>query len=135
MAKTEKILDRLEELKSETGIPRTLFAVCPNSMAVIKASFRAAKRNNAPIKFAATLNQIDSDRGYVGLTQKEFIRVLKDEADAINYNGPYIIAIDHGGPWLKDKQSQEKWELEKAMNGVKRSFEDAIEAGYDLIHV
>lgn len=135
MAKTEEILKRIDDLKSETGIPRTLFAVCPNSMAVIKASFRAAKRNNAPVKFAATLNQIDSDRGYVGLTQKEFTRVLKDEADAINYNGPYIIAIDHGGPWLKDKQSQEKWDIEKAMNGVKRSFEDAIEAGYDLIHV
>lgn len=135
MAKTEKILRRIEELKVKTGIPRTLFAVCPNSMAVIKASFRAAKRNNAPIKFAATLNQIDSDKGYVGITQKEFIKVLADEARAINFSGDYIVAIDHGGPWLKDKQSQQKWDLERAMNGVKKSFEDAIEAGYDLIHV
>lgn len=135
MAKTEKILGRIEELKSQTGVPRTLFAVCPNSLSVIKASFRAAKRNNAPIKFAATLNQIDSDKGYVGITQKEFTKMLADEARSVNFNGPYIVAIDHGGPWLKDKQSQEKWNLEKAMNGVKKSFEDAIEAGYDLIHV
>ncbi|WP_352423837.1 class II D-tagatose-bisphosphate aldolase, non-catalytic subunit [Proteiniphilum sp.] len=135
MAKTEKILSRIEELKSQTGVPRTLFAVCPNSLSVIKASFRAAKRNNAPIKFAATLNQIDSDKGYVGITQKEFTKLLADEARSVNFNGPYIVAIDHGGPWLKDKQSQEKWNLEKAMNGVKKSFEDAIEANYDLIHV
>lgn len=135
MAKTEKILERIEELKSETGIPRTLFAVCPNSMSVIKASFRAAKRNNAPIKFAATLNQIDSDKGYVGISQREFTKMLANEARSVNYNGPYIVAIDHGGPWLKDKQSQEKWDLSKAMDGVKKSFEDAIEAGYDLIHV
>ena len=135
MAKTEKILDRIEELKSQTGVPRTLFAVCPNSMSVIKASFRAAKRNNAPIKFAATLNQIDSDKGYVGITQREFTKMLADEARSVNFNGPYIVAIDHGGPWLKDKQSQERWDLEKAMAGVKKSFEDAIEAGYDLIHV
>lgn len=135
MAKTEKILSRIEELKSQTGVARTLFAVCPNSMSVIKASFRAAKRNNAPIKFAATLNQIDSDKGYVGITQKEFTKMLADEARSVNFNGHYIIAIDHGGPWLKDKQSQEKWSLAKAMDGVKKSFEDAIEAGYDLIHV
>lgn len=135
MAKTEKILERIEELKSQTGVPRTLFAVCPNSMAVIKASFRAAKRNNAPIKFAATLNQIDSDKGYVGITQREFTKMLGDEARSVNFNGPYIVAIDHGGPWLKDKQSQGKWPLEQAMEGVKKSFEDAIEAGYDLIHV
>lgn len=135
MAKTEHILRRIEELKTETGIPRTLFAVCPNSMSVIKASFRAAKRNNAPVKFAATLNQIDSDRGYVGLTQKEFTKVLADEARSVNFEGPYIVAIDHGGPWLKDKQSQERWDLQRAMEGVKKSFEDAIAAGYDLIHV
>lgn len=135
MAKTEKILDRIEELKTQSGVPRTLFAVCPNSMSVIKASFRAAKRNNAPIKFAATLNQIDSDKGYVGITQREFTKMLADEARSVNFNGPYIVAIDHGGPWLKDKQSQERWDLESAMEGVKKSFEDAIEAGYDLIHV
>lgn len=135
MAKTEKILDRIEKLKFQTGIPRTLFAVCPNSLAVIKASFRAAKRNNSPIKFAATLNQIDSDKGYVGMTQKEFTKMLANEARSVNFTGQYIVAIDHGGPWLKDKQSQEKWDLASAMDGVKKSFEDAIEAGYDLIHV
>lgn len=135
MAKTEHILKRIEEVKTETGIPRTLFAVCPNSMSVIKASFRAAKRNNAPVKFAATLNQIDSDRGYVGLTQKEFTKMLSDEARSVNFDGPYIVAIDHGGPWLKDRQSQERWDLLSAMEGVKKSFEDAIAAGYDLIHV
>ncbi|SCD21846.1 Tagatose 6 phosphate kinase [Proteiniphilum saccharofermentans] len=135
MPKTENILKRIEELKAETNIPRTLFAVCPNSISVIKAAFRAAKRNNAPIKFAATLNQIDSDKGYVGITQNEFTKMLEDEARSVNFEGPYIVAIDHGGPWLKDKQSLEKWKLQRAMDGVKKSFEDAIEAGYDLIHV
>lgn len=135
MAKTENILNKIDELKAKTGISRTLLAVCPNSMSVIKASFRAAKRNNAPIKFAATLNQIDSDKGYVGITQNEFTKMLRDEARSVNFEGPYIVAIDHGGPWLKDKQSLEKWELQRAMNGVKKSFEDAIKAGYDLIHV
>lgn len=133
--KTENILRTIKQIEKATGIKRTLLAVCPNSLSVIKAAFRAAKRNNAPIKFAATLNQVDGDGGYTGLTQYEFTKLLKNEADSVNYKGPYIIAIDHGGPWLKDVQSAGKWNIQKAMNGIKQSFQDAVLAGYDLIHV
>ena len=80
-----------------------------NSLSVIKASFRAAKRNNSPIYFATTLNQVDNDGGYTGMTQAEFTKILAREAAAVNYTGPYVVAIDHGGPWLKDKQTLEKY--------------------------
>ena len=135
MAKTEQLLARIARIEAETGIPRTIFAACPNSVSVVKAAFRAAKRNNAPIYFAATLNQIDCDGGYTGLTPAEFTRLAALEAAAVNYTGTTIIAIDHGGPWLKDKQNVERWSVEQAMEGVKRSFEAAVLAGYDLIHV
>lgn len=134
-AKTERILHVINNSESKTGVKRTLLAVCPNSFSVIKAAFRAAKRNNAPIKFAATLNQVDGDGGYTGLTQREFTKMLQLEAASVNYTGPYIVAVDHGGPWLKDVQSIEKWDTEKAMNGVKKSMEDSVLAGYDLLHV
>ena len=87
MAKTEKLLQRIAELERETGIRRTLFAACPNSTAVIKAAFRAAKRNNAPIYFAATLNQIDCDGGYTGLTPAEFVRLARIEAETVKTLG------------------------------------------------
>lgn len=135
MKKTEHILEVMEQRKAATGVPMTLFAACPNSLSVIKASFRAAKRNNSPIYFATTLNQVDCDSGYTGMTQQEFTKILAREAAAVNYTGPYVVAIDHGGPWLKDKQTIEKWTLEQAMDGVKKSYEAAILAGYDLIHV
>ena len=135
MRKTEQLLKRIDELHKETGIPRTIFAACPNSPAVIRASLRAAKRNNAPIYFAATLNQVDCDGGYTGMTQEAFVRTVRFETERVNFTGPVIIAIDHGGPWLKDKQRTEKWSTEDAMNGVKKSFEAAVLAGYDLIHV
>ncbi len=132
---TEYILKRIGELEQDGQQPRTLFAVCPNSVSVIKAALRAAKRNNAPIKFAATLNQVDCDKGYTGFTQADFVRYTRKECEKINFTGPVIIAIDHGGPWLKDKQVSEKWSLQDAMDGVKKSFEEALIAGYDLIHV
>lgn len=113
----------------------TLLAACPNSEAVIKASLRSAKRNRAPIKFAATLNQVDIDGGYTGMDQFQFVETIKMEAEAIDFQGPIIIAVDHGGPWLKDIQASENWPLEKAMEWVKKSLEAAVEAGYDLLHV
>lgn len=135
MPKTENLLHRIDELQRETGVPRTIFAACPNSPSVIRAAFRAAKRNNAPIYFAATLNQVDCDGGYTGMTQEEFCRLVRFEAERVNFTGNTIVAIDHGGPWLKDRQRTEKWSAEAAMEGVKKSFEAAVMAGYDLIHV
>lgn len=129
------LLKQIKRLEQETGVKRTIFAACPNSQAVIKASLRAAKRNNAMIKFAATLNQVDVDGGYTGLTQEQFVKTINQEAAAIHYTGPVIIAIDHGGPWLKDLHKRENWSYEKTLAAVKQSFEAAIVAGYDLIHV
>jgi len=129
------ILKRIKQLEAQTGIKRTLFAACPNSLEVIRATLRAAKRNHAPIKFAATLNQVDTDRGYTGMTHQEFVITIRDEAKRINLQSPVIIAIDHGGPWLKDKHRLDKLPYVEAMAAVKRSFEAAIMAGFDLIHV
>lgn len=129
------ILSVIEDLKKQGHKPMTLLGACPNSISVIKASFRAAKRNNAPIIFVATLNQVDNDGGYTGMTQKDFVKELKQEARRYNYTGEYIVAIDHGGPWLKDKQTIEHWTYEQAMEGVKQSFRSAVDAGYDMIHV
>jgi len=131
----EYILQKIQVLQKETGVNRTIFAACPNSLSVIKASLRSAKRANAPIKFAATLNQVDLDRGYTGMNQKEFVQTIKEQARLINFTGPVIVAVDHGGPWLKDIQKTEGWSLEKAMDWVKKSFEASVAAGYDLIHV
>lgn len=131
----DHILKRIVALQSETGIKRTIFAACPNSISVIRAALKSAKRCNAPIKFAATLNQVDLDGGYTGLTQYEFVKTVRYHARNLNVTSPVIIAIDHGGPWLKDIHRTEKWPYEKTMNAVKSSFEAAIEAGYELIHV
>jgi len=135
----EKKIPILELLfKKITGnkkINSTLFAVCPNSETVLRAAIRAAKRANAPILFAATLNQVDMDGGYTGWTPKDLIRKIKEESCNIAYEGPIIVGIDHGGPWVKDRQTIEKWDLNRSMSWIKKSFEAAISAGYDLIHV
>ena len=129
------LLEKLKSISEKEKEGHTLLAVCPNSENVLKAAIRAAKRAHAPIKFAATLNQVDIDGGYTGWTQYDLVRKIKEQSYRIGYSGLVIVAVDHGGPWLKDIQTIEKWDLNKSMNWVKKSFEAAIEAGYDLLHI
>ncbi len=77
-------------------------------MSVIRAALKSAKRCNAPVKFAATLNQVDLDGGYTGLTPSEFVKTIRVHARNLHVTSPVIIAIDHGGPWLKDLHSSGK---------------------------
>jgi len=129
------LLRKIKNISQKEKINYTLFAVCPNSENVLKAALRAAKRAHAPIKFAATLNQVDIDRGYTGWTQYDLVRKIKEQSYSIGYSGPIIVAVDHGGPWVKDIQTIEKWDLDKSMSWIKKSFEAALLAGYDLLHI
>lgn len=129
------LLKKIKDISQKEKINYTLFAVCPNSENVLKAALHAAKRAHAPIKFAATLNQVDVDGGYTGWTQEDLVRKIKEQSYSIGYNGPIIVAVDHGGPWLKDIQTIEKWNLDKSMSWTKKSFEAALLAGYDLLHI
>jgi len=129
------LLTKIKKNKEETGLHSTLFAACPNSESVIKAALRTAKRANAPIAFAATLNQVDMDGGYTGMTQHQFVKKVRLEAESLCFDGPIIIGLDHGGPWLKDIQAINKWDLKKCMDWIKVSLEASIKAGYDLLHI
>ncbi len=116
------------------GAP-TLLAVCPTSVAVVTAALLAAKEADAPLCFAATLNQVDCDGGYTGWTPAAFVSLVKEQADQVGFTGPIVVGLDHGGPWLKDVHNREKWPLERALQGVKESLVACFEAGYDLLHV
>jgi hypothetical protein len=54
--------------------------------------------------------------GHTGWTQEDLVRKIKEQSYSIGYNGPIIVAVDHGGPWLKDIQTIEKWNLNKSMS-------------------
>ncbi len=113
----------------------TVLAVCPNSEAVVKAAVLASQQAEAPLFFAATLNQVDLDGGYTGWTQEQFVTLVCELVAATGYPGPVVVGLDHGGPWLKDLQTRQRWSLEQAMQGVKDSLVACLEAGYDLLHV
>jgi tagatose-1,6-bisphosphate aldolase non-catalytic subunit AgaZ/GatZ len=131
----DAILQALKKSFGPDGPVPTVLAICPNSEAVVKASMIAAREAKAPLFFAATLNQVDLDGGYTGWTAETFVRLARDVAAQAKYDGPMVVGLDHGGPWLKDVQTREKWPLDRAMQGVKDSLAACVEAGYDLLHV
>jgi len=135
IANCDFLLSCLKKIKNKYNKKYTLLAICPNSESVIKTSIISAKKNDAPLIFAATLNQIDTDYGYTNMNFSEFLDKVNFEVKDIDFEGPMIIGIDHGGPWLKDRQVIEDWDLQRSMDGIKRSFEQAVLAGYNLIHV
>ena len=115
--------------------PSALLAVCPNSRAVTKAALLAAKEANAPLLFAATLNQVDTDGGYTEMTPAELVSFIEEEARAIDLESPTLPCLDHGGPWLKDTHTMNGLSYEETMTAVKRSLEACIDAGYELLHI
>jgi len=131
----EGILRALRQSAAPGEPVPTALAVCPNSEAVVKAAIAAAKEAEAPLFFAATLNQVDLDAGYTGWTPEQFVRLLRNLVQATGYRGPAVVGLDHGGPWLKDIQTREGWPLDRAMGAVKESLAACLEAGYDLLHI
>ncbi|WP_234567320.1 class II D-tagatose-bisphosphate aldolase non-catalytic subunit [Rhodohalobacter sp. 614A] len=120
---------------NEEQINKTLLAVCPNSESVTRAALLAAKEANAPMLFAATLNQVDRDGGYTGWTPSELTDFISRETDRIGLESPVYTCLDHGGPWLKDKHTSEKLSFEETMAEVKITLEACIDAGYELLHI
>lgn len=114
---------------------RCLLAVCPNSESVTRAALLAAREANAPILFAATLNQVDLDGGYTGWTPQLLVDFLKSESDRIGLHTPVLPCLDHGGPWLKDRHTLDGLTYDETMDAVKESLEACINAGYALLHI
>ncbi|MCH8494203.1 MAG: class II D-tagatose-bisphosphate aldolase, non-catalytic subunit [Balneolales bacterium] len=113
----------------------SLLAVCPNSEAVARAALHAAQEANAPILYAATLNQVDTDGGYTGWTPSQMVDFLKEYAATNHIDTPILPCLDHGGPWLKDKHAKLGLTLAQTMEEVKRSLEACLDAGYALLHI
>lgn len=119
----------------QEGTQLTLLAACPNSAAVLETAVVVAARNNTPMLFAATLNQVDIDGGYTGWTPATFVGEMQRFAQTHDCTAPLYPCLDHGGPWLKDKHTTEGLSFDETMNAVKNSLSACIQAGYALLHI
>jgi len=135
MSTLHNYITRLIELRDRRHVELTLLAVCPNSAAVLEAAVQVAARTNAPMLFAATLNQVDRDGGYTGWTPQQFVAEMKGYAERYACRSPLFPCLDHGGPWLKDLHTRQNLPLDRAMDEVKQSLTACLGAGYSLLHI
>ena len=129
------LVQTIIQLRQSGRAEITLLAVCPNSAAVLQAAVKVAAQNNAPMLFAATLNQVDRDGGYTGWTPAQFVAQMRAFAQRYAWNGPLYPCLDHGGPWLKDRHTLEGLAFEASMAEVKLSLTACLEVGYRLLHI
>jgi len=135
MKNLNDLIHTLIALRQSGAASITLLAVCPNSEAVLEAAVKTAASCCAPMLFAATLNQVDTDGGYTGWTPAAFVRQMEEFARKYDWDGPLYPCLDHGGPWLKDQHTQQRLSLDETMAHVKGSLEAYLEAGYQLLHI
>ncbi len=135
MEPLNKLIQQIISLRQQNKAQITLFAACPNSVAVLEAAVLAAAKNNAPMLFAATLNQVDHAGAYTGWTPEQFVDQMRQFAGKYNWDGPLYPCLDHGGPWLKDKHTTAGLSLEETMIEVRKSLSACLKAGYQLLHI
>ena len=136
------IVDALvDALRGPLGDPEapgghhTLLAVCPISETIARAALLAADEANAPLLYAATLNQVDRDGGYTGWTPASFADFVDRDVEQHGTDVPVVLGLDHGGPWKKDAHVQNDLSYEDTLAEVKASLTACIDAGYELLHL
>lgn len=126
---------RIIALRRIQNVKLTLLAVCPNSVPVLEAAVKAAAEHDAPMLFAATLNQVDRDGGYTGWTPAEFVREIQACREKYHCHNALYPCLDHGGPWLKDAHTMMRLPFAQTLAEVKQSLTACLEAGYSLLHI
>jgi len=118
----------------------TFLGVGPVSETVVTATFEACGRHSCPPIFIASRNQVDLEslgHGYLmgGMDQHAFVRRLESIRRRTRCTGAMYICRDHGGPWQRNVELDEKYPVERAMDIAKESFRADIEAGFNCLHV
>lgn len=125
----------VELLRGPLAYAHTLLAVCPNSVAVVEAALEAAAEANAPLLFAATLNQVDLDGGYTGWTPHTLAQFVAQKRQHLALDLPVVLGLDHGGPWKKDVHARDRLSFQETFRSVLRTIEACLDAGYGLLHL
>jgi len=118
----------------------TLLGVGPVSPTVVRGTFEACRNYDCPPIFIASRNQVDLEslgHGYLmgGMDQKKFVELVHTVGGEVGYAGPIYICRDHGGPWQRNVELDERYEVDRAMEIAKVSFRADIEAGFNYLHI
>lgn len=126
----------IKEYLTQNQRESTLLGVCPMTEEIVKAAIVEAKKSAFVPMFIATPRQVDADRGYTGWSQEELVEFVREVSCQYEYDGEYLLARDHGGPYQSFRdRGKETVSLSKAMEYARELFYRDVRAGFDVIHV
>lgn len=112
----------------------TMLGVGPMSITVTREAVTLANHYKTPISLIPSRRQVDSAElggGYVeGWSTAAFSKFVKE----IDIGGYALLARDHSGPW-QGSASAASSSFPLAMEDAKKSLEDDIACGFNLLHI
>lgn len=113
-----------------------MLGVCPMSEEIVTAAIRTATAGRLLPMFVATPRQVDGNRGYTGWSQRDLVEFVDSVCEREGYDGNYVIARDHGGPYQSTRDRDDPdVPLEEAMGYAMETYRDDLAAGFDVLHV
>lgn len=113
----------------------TMLGVGPMSKNCVDATIEIANEFSIPLIMIASRRQIDAEvfgGGYVNnWTTEEYSKYVRENDHSHNI----FLARDHGGPWQNTIEVEKSLNLDDAMESAKKSFEEDIINGFDIIHI
>jgi D-tagatose-1,6-bisphosphate aldolase subunit GatZ/KbaZ len=118
--------------RHKAGEPCGLFSVCSAHPLVIEATFRHARRWNAPFALIeATSNQVNQDGGYTGMRPADFRDFVHRIADRVGLpRDRILLGGDHLGP-----NAWQALSAEDAMARAEVMISDYVAAGFRKVHL
>lgn len=139
MSKKDTSIREIVTTLQEKDIKTTLLGIGPMSELVIRATLELGRDEQFPVMFIASRNQVDSKElggGYVmGWDQMAFAQAIRNIADQVKFDGMPYLCRDHGGPWQRDNEKNDKLSPKSAMEKAKISYLDDLKAGFNLLHI
>ena len=126
------IVDHLMRSRAARKTDFVVVAFCFSDELALKACLEGCQETRSIPVIMATMNQVNSDGGYAGLTAARFVEKINRLAEETGYAGPIVFGRDHGGPFIVEAHKQ--WTRPEAMAWVKQNIMQDLEAGFTCWH-
>ena len=123
------LLDLVKAHKSGRAIG--IYSACSAHPLVIEAVMLQGKKDNCHILIESTSNQVDQNGGYTGMTPPDFVELVFNIADQIDFDrNKVIFGGDHLGP-----NTWQHLDAKQAMQNSEVLIEEYVKAGFKKIHL
>ncbi len=116
-----------------------MLGIGPVSTNTIVVALSASTEYDFPLFLIASHNQVDKKElgsGYLsGWDQTGFVNGVRELAEMHGFLKAVYFCRDHGGPWQRDKELNQKIPHQEAMALGTASFLADLKAGFDLLHI